>query len=260
VRQWNYVGKEIEMSGKKAEVKMGWGKLIILHLVPGALVALAYAVLGALFHKNGLPSILGFYAASVLVLFPFEIGVPLFLERRKSRPVRSREVFQFREEVPVWQMVLLIGGSVLWAGLVFVVSGSALVDPIKEALLSWVPEWYDLGHYLVSQEYSRSVRIVTWGLGIVFAVILGPTVEELYFRGYLLPRMPTRRGWAPLVGIVLFASYHFWSPWLVAVRIVAMLPMVYAVWWKRNIWIGIIAHCLVNLAGDTLSAIPLVFG
>jgi hypothetical protein len=157
-------------------------------------------------------------------------------------------------------MVLLIGGSVLWAGLVFVVLGSALVDPIKEALFAWVPEWYNLGHYLVSQEYSRSVRVVTWALGIVFAVVVGPTIEELYFRSYLLPRMPALKGWAPLVGIILFAFYHFWSPWLLLVRMIAMLPMVYAVWWKRNIWIGIIAHCLVNLAGDTLSAIPLVFG
>jgi hypothetical protein len=69
------------MSDTKAEVKIGWGKLVFLHLVPGILVALAYAVLGALFHRNGLPSILGFYAASLLVLFPFEISVPLFLER-----------------------------------------------------------------------------------------------------------------------------------------------------------------------------------
>lgn len=248
------------MSGERIESEIGWGKQIALHLIPGALVALAYAVLGRLFHKNGLPSILGFYVASVLILFPFEIGVPLFLERRKNGPVRLREVFLFRDKVPVGQMVLLIGGSVLWAGLVFVVAGSALVDPIKETLFWWVPEWYDLGHYLLSQEYSRTARIIAWGLGIVFAVILGPTIEELYFRSYLLPRMPGLKGWAPLVGIILFAFYHFWSPWLLLVRVIAMLPMVYAVWWKRNVWIGIIAHCLVNLVGDTLGAIPLVFG
>jgi membrane protease YdiL (CAAX protease family) len=67
------------------------------------------------------------------------------------------------------------------------------------------------------------------------------------------------KGWAPLVGAVLFALYHLWSPWQFAVRLVALLPMVYAVWWKRSVWIGIGAHCLVNLVGDALSTIPLVF-
>lgn len=240
--------------------EIGWIKQIVLHLGPGALTMLAYVALGAFFHRNGLPAILGFYAASALVLFPVEIGLPVLLERRKREQVHLGGIFLFREKVPVWQMALLVVGSFLWAGLVFVVAGSALVDPIREALFSWVPDWYDLGYYLLSDEYSRSVKIITWGLGIVFAVILGPIIEEFYFRSYLLPRMPSLKGWAPLVGIVLFTLYHFWSPWVFLVRIIAMLPMVYAVWWKRNVWIGIVAHCLVNLVGDTLSSIPLVFG
>jgi hypothetical protein len=251
--------KETDMDDKRVQDKIGWGAQIALHLLPGALLALAYTGLGAVFHQNGLPAILGFYAASLLVLFPVELGVPLLRERKESGQAGFDEVFLFRESVPLPQMALLILGSFLWAGLVFVVAGSALVDPLREALFSWVPEWYDLGNYLTSGAYSRPVRIVTWGLGIVFAVILGPTVEELYFRSYLLPRMPALKGWAPLVGAVLFALYHFWSPWLFLVRLVALLPMVYAVWWKRNVWIAVVAHILVNLVGDALGAIPLVF-
>ncbi len=237
-----------------------WDKQIILHLVPGALTALAYVILGGLFHRNGLPSILGFYTASIVVLFPIEIGLPVFLEKRKTGYVQLEEIFLFREKTPAWQMVLLIIGSLLWAGLVFVVAGSALVDPIREALFSWIPEWLDLGYYLISSEYSQPVKIITWGLGILFAVILGPTIEEFYFRSYLLPRMPSLKWWSPLVGIVLFTLYHFWSPWVFLVRVIAMLPMVYAVWWKRNVWIGVGAHCLLNLVGDALMSIPLVFG
>lgn len=252
--------KEAEMPGSRAENEIGLGKQTILHLAPGMLATLAYALLGRVFHRNGLPSILGFYAASILVLFPLEVGVPVFVERRKRKDVRLRDVFLFRDGLGIWWMALLIGGSVMWAGAVFLVAASDLVDPIREALFSWVPEWYDLGYYLLSQEYSRPVRILTWGLGIVFAVVVGPTIEELYFRSYLLPRMPGLKGWAPLVGSLLFALYHFWSPWLFVVRVIAMLPMVYAVWWKRNVWIGIGAHCLLNLVGDVLTAIPLVFG
>ena len=240
--------------------RIGFGRQVVLHLLPGFLTGLAYAGLGTAFLRNGLPSILGFYAATLLVLIPFELGVPLLIERREGRPTRLADVFLFRNPVPTWQMGLLIVGSLLWAGLVFAVAGSALVDPIREALFSWFPERYDLAYYALSGAYSRSVKIWTWGLGIVFTVFLGPIVEEFYFRSYLLPQMPDLGAWAPVVGAFLFALYHFWSPWQVVVRLVAILPMVYAVWWKKNVWIGVGAHCLLNLVGDTLSAIPLVFG
>ena len=69
------------MDDASTHSSIGLGSQVILHLVPGALLALAYAVLGALFHRNGLPSILGFCAASLLVLFPVGIGLPVLLER-----------------------------------------------------------------------------------------------------------------------------------------------------------------------------------
>jgi len=157
-------------------------------------------------------------------------------------------------------MVLLVGGCLLWPGLVFAVAGSALADPIREGLFSWVPAWYDLAYLLPGQPFSRSAKILAWALGIVFAGISGPVIEEFYFRSYLLPRMSALKGWAPLVGTVLFALYHFWSPWLVLVRVIAILPMAYAIWWKKNVWIGVVSHCLLNLVADSLFAIPLVFG
>ena len=245
---------------EQVERSIGLGDQIVLHLLPGVLTGAAYAGLGTVFLRNGLPSILGFYAATVLVLIPFEIGVPLLLEKRRGERNRLRDVLLFRNPVPKGQMAVLIVGSLLWAGLVFAVAGSALVDPIREALFSWVPERYDLAYYALSGAYSRPVRILAWGLGVVFTVFLGPIVEEFYFRSYLLPRMANLKAWAPLVGAVLFALYHVWSPWQVVVRFIAILPMVYAVWWKKNVWIGVGAHCLLNLVGDTLSAIPLVFG
>jgi membrane protease YdiL (CAAX protease family) len=79
-------------------------------------------------------------------------------------------------------------------------------------------------------------------------------VEELYFRGYLLPRIPASKQWAPLINVLLFSLYHFFSPWQNVTRIVALIPFVYAVAWKRNIRIGMWAHCLMN----TLGMIPLL--
>ena len=78
---------------------------------------------------------------------------------------------------------------------------------------------------------------------LVFGVIVGPLVEELYVRGYLLPRMPGN--YAGLIHSFLFGLYHVWTPWMFITRTVAMLPLIYAVK-KKNIYIGIIVHVLIN--------------
>lgn len=237
------------------------GKQIRLHLLPGALTTVVYVFLGRLFNACGVPSLLAFYAATLLVLFPLQLGLPVLLERKKHPGIPLRDIFNLQVTTPFQQKVGWIAISLVWPGLIFAVAGSFLVEPIKESLFSWLPEWFDLGRYLTDpQAYTQSLRVLTWVLSFFFAAFAGPLVEELYFRGYLLPRMSYLRGCAPLVSVVLMTLYHFWSPWFFIVRVLAMLPMVYAVWWKKDVTIGIYAHCLLNLVGDVLSAIPLVFG
>ena len=84
--------------------------------------------------------------------------------------------------------------------------------------------------------------------------VVGPVVEELYFRGYLLPRMERLGRWAPLINVSLFSLYHFWSPWQVMARILGLGPMVYAVRWKRNVYLGMVVHCALNSLGVLLVA------
>lgn len=83
-------------------------------------------------------------------------------------------------------------------------------------------------------------------------------VEELYYRGYLLPRVSRLGKWAPLINTVLFSLYHFTSLWQNPSRIIAFLPMVYAVWWKRNIYLGILVHCAL-IVFNSLGILALFF-
>ena len=91
--------------------------------------------------------------------------------------------------------------------------------------------------------------MITAILNLVLNGIAGPVVEELYFRGYLLPRLSRLKGWAALMSVLLFSLYHFFTPWQNVIRIIALVPMVYAVWWKRNIYLGMIVHCVGNTFG-----------
>jgi membrane protease YdiL (CAAX protease family) len=74
-------------------------------------------------------------------------------------------------------------------------------------------------------------------------------VEELYFRGFLLPRLSRFGLWAPVINGVLFTLYHFFSPWAFVERVIMVIPMAWLVQRKRNIYITIIAHLLLNTLG-----------
>ena len=144
--------------------RISLAKQIILHLLPGLLTALAFALFGTLFHRNGLPAMLGFYTATGVVLFPLLIGVPLYRAKKSGSPARLKDLIRFREPVPAGQMALLVAGTLLWAIAVFVTAGSALADPLRETFFAWVPKWLDLGYYLTAGAYARPAVIAAWNI------------------------------------------------------------------------------------------------
>ena len=59
--------------------------------------------------------------------------------------------------------------------------------------------------------------------------------------------MPREFGSAgPVVHSLLFAVYHLDSPWMIPVRTVGILPMIYVTIRSRSVKPGIVAHCTVN--------------
>jgi membrane protease YdiL (CAAX protease family) len=87
-------------------------------------------------------------------------------------------------------------------------------------------------------------------------------VEEMYFRGYLLPRISRFGAWAPLINTVLFSLYHFFNPFQIVSRTISFLPVVYAAWWKQSIFLSMTVHVLFNLATSVFELLLLlgIFG
>jgi membrane protease YdiL (CAAX protease family) len=157
-------------------------------------------------------------------------------------------VVLLREPVPARQVALLIVGLFVWCALAFSLL-SRLDRFIAQALFAWFPAWAQPQNALGDPaQYSRGALALTLFLGLALNGVAGPAVEELYFRGYLLPRLPAARWWAPAINSVLFSLYHFFSPWQNVTRLLALLPLIYAVAWKRNLAIGLWTHCLLNTA------------
>jgi len=119
--------------------------------------------------------------------------------------------------------------------------------PIRDSLLGWLPAWFVAPVALESiTDYSSSAWVVTLVAFFALNAVLGPVADELHVRGFLLPRMSQFGRWAPLLNVVLFSLYHFWSPWQFLSRIAGVSPFAYAVWRKENVYLGIVVHALLN--------------
>ena len=228
-------------------------RTVILHLLPGGLAALFFFIIGSPLTNAGYPPQLALTLAILFVIIPFELGYLMLEARRLTGSVSIRAAVSYRERVPFWQFLGLVLILVAWSAAAFIAL-SGLDSPTAKALFSWLPAWSISAFSAVTAaEFPAGPVRVAFILGLAINGIAGPVTEELYFRGYLLPRIPASRAWAPLVNTVLFSLYHFFSPWQFVTRLVAGLPLVYTVSWKRNAYIGVITHSALNTLGWILA-------
>ena len=238
-----------------------FARTLVLHLLPGALILVFFVAFAPILWGVGFPPAMAVYLATVFVLIPFELGYLIYQARKKGTSLGN--IVLYRQPVPKGQLVLLVvalfvGGSVI----------GALLQPVdffvKENLFSWLPSGYDVtyGLYGGVARFSTENLLIMWIFGLLVNVIVGPVVEEMYFRGYLLPRISRFGAWAPLLNTVLFSLYHFFTPFGFVSRIGSFLPVVYGAWWKRSICVSMIVHVLFNFTASvfTLLLILGIFG
>jgi membrane protease YdiL (CAAX protease family) len=219
-------------------------RLLALFLIPGALVTLAFVVIAPFVETAGFPPIAALLVAIVVVLLPIELGVLWRAGRGHDRRIWS--VIPYRRPLPIRDWLWLVPALVVLAFVGFGIS-MAFEPAIIDGLFGWLPDWFvrpiDVDRI---GAYSREAWLVTLAAYLLLNGFVGPIVEELYFRGYLLPRMEWMGRWAPLVNVSLFSLYHFFSPWQIVGRILGFGPTVYAVRWKENVYLGMVVHCTLN--------------
>ena len=221
-------------------------RTLVLHLLPGALILAFFVAVAPLVGSFGFPPVMGVYLAILFVLIPFQLGYLIYQARKKGTSLE--DIVLYRQPVPKGQFVLLV--IAIFAGGTAIGGLFTPVDFIvKENLFSWLPQQFDVfyGLYGGAGQFSTVALLVMWVFGVLVDGIAAPVVEEMYFRGYLLPRISRFGAWAPVLNTVLFSLYHFFSPWSIVSRILEFLPVVYGAWWKRNIYVSMTVHVLFNL-------------
>jgi len=216
---------------------------IVLHLLPGAALFAFVVATAAL----GIPAVVALLAGIALVIVPVELGYLLYQAKQKAGRWSVWEVVGYREPLPARRIALWAVPLVAWFIVMLFLSVAVLDERIADGLFSWYPESV---REFASLEGDGTYA--TWVLAVFFAAafaingILGPVVEELYFRGHLLPRIDRFGRGAPILNAVLFSLYHLWTPWQNVGRILALLPWIYTVWRKRSLALSMAIHITVN--------------
>lgn len=221
---------------------------LILHLLPGILGTIAYILLKPAVVDAGYPPLLALLIAAGAIILPLQLGY-LYIQSQRGT---GTPVIQFRDPLPKWQYIVFPFSMVIWA---FLASGllSTLDLFLAQSWFGWLPDWFFVFDLEQFQAFSRPALLTTFWAGLAINGLLGPIVEELYFRGHLLPRLARFGRWSPFLNITLFSLYHFWTPWQFFSRILWLLPWGYLVWKKRNFYLMMIAHCAGNTIGWLLT-------
>jgi uncharacterized protein len=236
-------------------------RTLVLHLLPGALMLVFYVAIAPLLWAIGFPPIMSVYLGFAFVGIPFELSYLIYQVRKMGTSLGN--IVLYRQPVPRGQFIALVVALFLWGIIIF-----PFVYPVdlfvRENLFSWVPAWLDITYGFTGEfaRFSATALLITWAFGLVVNGVAAPVVEEIYFRGYLLPRISRFGAWAPLINTVLFSLYHFFNPFSLIGRIVQFLPIVYVAWWKRSIYVSMVVHVLGNVAAlvVTLLLILGIFG
>jgi membrane protease YdiL (CAAX protease family) len=227
------------------------GRSVLLHLGPGILIGLCYFALVPIVRQWGFPSIAALMATVALILVPVELGYLLYRGRKRNGSYSLRGIVLYRIRIPTWQYFVWVPGLFVIVGIIF-----TLMKPVDAMLQQTLFAWTPMLESGLTAEYSRTALIWTYTLVAVFGVVVGPIVEEFYFRGFLLPRMKYAGKWAPVLHSLLFAIYHIWTPWQFITRTLGMIPMVYAAQ-RRNLYVTTIVHVLVNTL-DVVTALSFI--
>lgn len=219
-------------------------KTIFLHLAPGIPYTLVFLLAAWFVNRAGGSTYLALLL-SVPVLLVCEGGVLLVERKRLNWSWRS--IIVPRGDRTDLLLDILLSVAALY---VTAQAASALASPARSVLLSamanWLPSW------AIFSSLPVGISPTTLWLGLFLSGFAASTVEELYYRAFLLPRIPVSGRWAPVVNAALHSLCHFYTPWNYLSFFLAFLPLAYYVRLRGNLLPSIITHILFNSVGIIL--------
>ncbi len=192
-------------------------------------------------NRYGIPVI---YTYIGTLLFASIIGIVLsfwmyFLEKKQGllQNTTFRERF-WMKKFSLKDFLWGIGLVIFWVLTLSIIKG-------------FCSKWLNVPMYLLSEAgkmYGVPIQ-GNYGLVVFEAVFLVINIagEELFWRGYMLPRQELQHGKrAWLVNGILWSLFHSPIYWMAPALAPGCIALAYVTQKRRSIWPGIIAHFLLN--------------
>jgi hypothetical protein len=238
-------------SGVKVADQLPFGRAVALHLLPGTLTMAALLAVAPPLLRAGWPLALAYQVAAALVGIPVMLGVIGWHARRATGRAGLWAAIRYRGPQPLWVYLAVLVPMLAWAfGLLF--ANGPLREYLARNVFAWLPA-YLLPDWQPPAPPDRALLLAALVLQLLVDGFAAPVAEELYFRGFLLPRLGYLGAWAPAFNAALFTVQHWWQPYNWAQIFLIMLPLVYLVWWRRSVWISVVMHCIANSIGAALA-------
>jgi membrane protease YdiL (CAAX protease family) len=199
--------------------------------------------------QNSIPNILLFLIIAVIILLPIELGIILYNSKKEMGKYSLKICFVDYTKLKWWK-IFLIGFMLFCLAGIFSLLLAPLENKLFEPIMEKAIENYtifDIFNFENLKQYSNSLILVTCIFYFVFNVIIGPFVEELFFRGLLTSRIKRLGNFAPVLITILFSLYHIWLPFNNLFRIAIFIPTSFIAWKKKNIYISLVFHILCNV-------------
>jgi len=217
-----------------------------MHVLPGILVTVAFLLLKPLLDSSGYPPLLAFLLAVLLIDIPFMLGVMLNEGKKLNGRYSLDGVVLYREKVS-WKTFALVFVGAFVVVYLLIMLATPISTFLTESVFSGLPDWIFLEERTQYEAYAKNILVVVFTLQLIITGIVLPWVEELYFRGYLMPRISRYGKWAPLLGGLFFGLYHVWQLYGFPTVFLLGVALGYVVWWKRDIRLSISLHVFANV-------------
>jgi uncharacterized protein len=227
-------------------------RLIFLHLAPGLVILVVYLLLARPTVQLGYPPVMALLIAALVGIAGFQLGHLLVLSWRRNRNLSLQGIVLYTERLPALHFVGFTVGVATLA--VFALLLLSTADKfVLTHFFSWLPAWYNYFDPSQYKRFAHSALVTTAVARFLIDGLVLPVIEELYFRGYLLPRIPATGSLAVGINAGLFTLYHLWQPFNYLTIFIFALLLAYTVRRTQSVWVGISVHALLNLIGALLA-------
>lgn len=232
-------------------VTYAWGWIIALSFLPG-LAQVGFRQLLTPVHGLGYEVVWTFYfLAEVLILIAFMWAVG-----RREGSLSLRSLVPYNQPVGLkWFLALLVASTALAIFFRDFFQSDWLNDLatlLRSALTGWPPAVFPENNSFV--EGLSGWRLSLFSLIGTLTIVAASGMQTLYFRGFILPRMPRLGWWTVIFNCVFFSMYHLSSPWFWGHFLLYTFIWGVVTHMTRNVWIAVVSHMIFNSYAVILGA------